>query len=107
VAVPLARSALPVAPAPPAILRASEGEGTLCDAYGPVSIHVELRKTNTAVPGTVEQGKTSYLVASVAEDLKRARCAVIVLDPKGDAREAAVSLVPPERTCTVLDFSRP
>ena len=36
---------------------------------GAVSIHVELRKQNTAVPGTVEQGKSSYLVATVAEDL--------------------------------------
>ena len=49
----------------------------------------ELRKQNTAVPGTVEQGKSSYLVATVAEDLRRERCAVIVLDPKGDAAEAA------------------
>lgn len=105
--VPFERSGLPLAPAPPAILRAREGEGTLRDALGPVSIHVELRKQNTAVPGTVEQGKSSYLVASVAEDLRRERCAVIVLDPKGDAAEAAVSLVPPTRTCTLLDFSRP
>ncbi len=48
-------------------------------------------------PGAVEQGKSSYLVATVAEDLRRERCAVIVLDPKGDAAEAAVSLVPAER----------
>jgi hypothetical protein len=46
-------------------------------------------------------------VATVAEDLCRERCAVIVLDPKGDAAEAAVSLVPPQRTCTLLDFSHP
>ena len=31
----------------------------------------------------------SYLVATVGEDLRRERCAVIVLDPKGDAAEAA------------------
>jgi hypothetical protein len=105
--VPFARTTLPLAPAPPAILRATDGEGTLRDAVGPVSIHVALRKQNTAVPGTVEQGKSSYLVASVAEDLRRERCAVIVLDPKGDAAEAAVSLVPPERTCTLLDLSHP
>jgi len=59
------------------------------------------------VPGTVEQGKSSYLVATVAEDLRREHCAVIVLDPKGDAAEAAVSLVPEGRTCTLLDFSKP
>jgi hypothetical protein len=106
-AVPFARSAVPLAPAPPGIFRPPPGEGTLSDARGPVSIHVGLRKQNTAVPGTVEQGKSSYLVASVAEDLRRERCAVIVLDPKGDAAEAAVSLVAVGRTCTLLDLSRP
>jgi hypothetical protein len=105
--VPFARSGLPLAPAPPGVFRPQEGQGTLRDALGPVSIHVELRKQNTAVPGTVEQGKSSYLVATVAEDLRRERCAVIVLDPKGDAAEAAVSVVPSERTCTLLDLAHP
>jgi hypothetical protein len=105
--VPCERSALPLAPAPPSILRPAEGRGTLRDALGAVSIHPELRKQNTAVPGAVEQGKSSYLVATVAEDLRRDRCAVIVLDPKGDAADAAVSLVPASRTCTLLDLSHP
>ncbi len=105
--VPFARTALPLAPAPPSILRPRDGHGTLQDAIGAVSIHPELRKQNTAVPGAVEQGKSSYLIATVAEDLGRERCAVIVLDPKGDAADAAVSLVPPGRTCTLLDFSFP
>jgi hypothetical protein len=105
--VPFARSAVPLVPAPPAILRPSDGTGTLKDTLGPVSIHAALRKQNTAVPGAVEQGKSSYLVASAAEDLRRPRCAVIVLDPKGDAGDAVVSQVPASRTCTLLDFSRP
>ena len=105
--VPFARSGLPLAPASPAIFRPGEGRGTLRDALGAVSIHAELRKQNTAVPGTVEQGKSSYLVATVAEDLRRERCAVIVLDPKGDAADAAVSVVPAERTCTLLDLAHP
>jgi hypothetical protein len=105
--VPFARTGVPLAPAPPAILRPADGHGTLRDALGPVSIHQELRRQNTAVPGTVEQGKSSFLVATVAEDLRRERCAVIVLDPKGDAADAAISVVPPERTCTLLDLSRP
>jgi hypothetical protein len=105
--VPFARNPLPFAPAPPAILRLGEGMGTLCDVHGPVSIHPQLRRQNTAVPGTVEQGKSSYLVATVAEDLRRPQCAVIVLDPKGDAAEAAMSLVPENRVCTLLDFARP
>ena len=106
-AVPFERGVLPVAPAPPAILRPADGGGTLRDALGPVSIHPGMRKQNTAVPGTVEQGKSSYLVATVAEDLLRERCCVIVLDPKGDAAEAAVSLVPASRTCTLLDLAHP
>ncbi|MGP0101453.1 MAG: replication-relaxation family protein [Solirubrobacteraceae bacterium] len=105
--VPFARSGVPLAPASPAISRPGEGHGTLRDALGPVSIHAELRRQNTAVPGTVEQGKSSFLVATVAEDLRRERCAVIVLDPKGDAADAAVSVVPAERTCTLLDLSHP
>lgn len=105
--VPFARAALPVAPAPPTVLRPSNGPGALRDALGPVSIHPEMRRQNTAVPGTVEQGKTSYLVATVAEDLQREHCAVIVLDPKGDAADATLSAVPVGRTCTLLDFARP
>ncbi len=105
--VPFARSALPLAPAPPAIMRPREGEGLLRDAHGPVAIHPQMRRQNTAVPGAVEQGKSSYLAATVAEDLRRERCAVIVLDPKGDAAEAAVSAVPAQRTCTLLDFAHP
>ena len=105
--VPFARTGLPLAPAPPAILRPQDGRGILRDALGPVSIHEQLRRQNIAVPGTVEQGKSSFLVATVAEDLRRERCAVIVLDPKGDAADAAVSVVPEERACTLLDLSHP
>jgi hypothetical protein len=107
--VPFARVSQPLAPASPSIMRPRKGEGagTLRDAIGPVSIPVALRRQNTAVPGAVEQGKTSYLTATVAEDLLRERCAVIVLDPKGDAAESAISLVAPTRTCTLLDFAHP
>jgi hypothetical protein len=105
--VPFARSGVPLAPAPPGIFRPQDGPGTLRDAYGPVSIHVDLRRQNTAVPGTVEQGKSSYLVATIAEDLRRQRCALILLDPKGDAADAALSVVPSERICTLLDFANP
>lgn len=106
-AVPLTRSGVPVAPAPPAVFRPTRGNGVLRDRFGPVSIHPGMRRQNTAVAGTVEQGKTSFLAATVAEDLLREHCAVIVLDPKGDAAEVAVGMVPTDRTCTVLDFANP
>jgi hypothetical protein len=105
--VPVDRGSVPIAPAAPGVFRPPAGRGILCDGLGPVSIHPELRRQNTAVPGTVEQGKTSFLVATVAEDLLRDRCAVIVLDPKGDAADATLSVVPEERTCTLLDLSNP
>jgi Replication-relaxation len=104
---PFSRTGLPLAPASPEIFRPTDGPGTLRDALGPVSIHVAMRRQNTAVPGTVEQGKSSFLVASMAEDLLRDRCAVIVLDPKGDAADAALSAVPEHRACTLLDFAHP
>jgi hypothetical protein len=106
-AVPVRRSSIPIAPAPAAIMRALPGAGTLADTRGPVSIEPAMRRQNTAVVGTVEQGKSSYLVASMLEDMQRPRCAVILLDPKGDAADAALSSVPVERTCTLLDFSHP
>ena len=106
-ALALVRCSTPVAPAPAGIRRARTGGGLLADEHGPVTIHPELRRQNTAVVGTVEQGKTSYLVASVREDLRRDDCAVIVLDPKGDAADAALSVGPRGATCTLLDMARP
>ena len=87
--VPFARGGRPAGARAARHLRARGGGGLLRDAHGPVTIHAEMRRQNTAVPGAVEQGKTSYLVATVAEDLRRERCAVIVFDPKGDAADAA------------------
>jgi hypothetical protein len=106
-AVPLVRCSTPLAPAPAGVRRARPGSGLLADGHGPVTIHPDLRRQNTAVVGTVEQGKTSYLVASVREDLRREDCAVVVLDPKGDAADAALSVVPDRRVCTLLDMARP
>jgi hypothetical protein len=106
-AVPFARAPVPLAPASPAVLRRPAGEGLLVDAHGPVAIHPELRRQNTAVPGAVEQGKTSDLVATVKDDLSRPDCAVILFDPKGDAADAALSVVGEDRTVTILDFAAP
>jgi type IV secretory pathway VirB4 component len=72
-----------------------------------VTIAAALRRQHTAVVGAVEQGKTSFLVASAREDLRREDCAVIVLDPKGDAAAAVLSIVPQSRTTTLLDMAAP
>ena len=68
VSVPFERAPIPVAPAGPAIARPDHGPGLLTDAFGPVTIEPELRRQNTAVPGTVAQGKTSYLTGNLTRD---------------------------------------
>ncbi len=105
-AVPCVRRAVPVAPAPPGISRSPVG-GLLRDEHGGLTIDEALRRQHVAVVGSVEQGKTSLLVASAAADLRREDCAVIVLDPKGDAAESVLSVVPRSRTCTLLDMADP
>jgi hypothetical protein len=105
-ALPCLRAALPLAPAPPGISRGGGG-GLLRDEHGPVTIAVPLRRQHTAVVGAVDQGKTSLLVASAREDLRREDCAVIVLDPKGDAAAAVMSVVPASRRVTLLDMAAP
>jgi hypothetical protein len=106
-ALPCLRRGLPLAPAPPGISRPRAGRGLLRDDHGGVTIAIDVRRQHTAVVGAVEQGKSSYLVASAKDDLVRADCAVIVLDPKGDAADAVLSVVPDERTCTLLDMAAP
>ena len=106
-ALPFVCRAVPLAPAPPGIDRARDSAGLLRDEHGPVTIAAAVRRQHTAVVGAVEQGKTSFLVASASEDLRREDCAVIVLDPKGDAAEAVLSIVPQSRTTTLLDMAAP
>jgi len=106
-ALPFVCRAVPLAPAPPGIDRARGGVGLLRDEHGPVTIAAALRRQHTAVVGAVEQGKTSFLVASAREDLRREDCALIVLDPKGDAAAAVLSIVPQSRTTTLLDMAAP
>ncbi len=106
-ALPYVRRAVPVAPAPPSIQRPRQGGGLLRDEHGPVTIDPHQRRRHTAVVGAVDQGKTSFLVSSAREDLRRADCALIVLDPKGDAAEAVLSIVPQDRVTTVLDMAAP
>jgi hypothetical protein len=105
--LPYVRSAVPLAPAPPGIERPRDGGGLLRDENGPVTIATAQRRQHTAVVGAVDQGKTSFLVASAREDLRREDCALIVLDPKGDAADAVLSVVPRSRVCTVLDMAAP
>jgi hypothetical protein len=106
-ALPYVRSAVPLAPASPGIDRAGDGGGLLRDEHGPVAIAIAQRRQHTAVVGAVDQGKTSFLVASARVDLRREDCALIVLDPKGDAADAVLSAVPRSRVCTVLDMAAP
>jgi hypothetical protein len=105
--LPFMRRAVPRAPAPPRVERAGADGGLLRDEHGAVTIGVGLRRQHLAVVGAVDQGKTSVLVAGARADLARGDCAVIVLDPKGDAAEAVLSAVPRSRTVTLLDMAAP
>ncbi len=106
-ALPCLRQALPIAPAPPGISRPLAGRGLLRDEHGSVTVGLDVRRQHIAVVGAVEQGKSSFLVASVRDDLTRPNCAVIVLDPKGDAADGVLSVVQDDRTCTLLDMAAP
>jgi hypothetical protein len=105
--VPFARGALPLAPAVPAIMRPHSGPGTLRDALGPVCVEPALRSGHIAVTGAAGQGKSSFLLTTIAADMARERCAIVVLDPAGAIAEATAGLVPNGRPCMLLDLANP
>jgi len=95
------------ASAPHAVWRPQRGGGLLRDGLGPLSIEPALRHQNLALPGAVGQGKSTALLASFAEDLARERCALLLIDPKGETADRALSLVPRERAVRLLDLAAP
>jgi hypothetical protein len=100
-------AAVPLLSAPAGTWRPTDGPGLLWDSAGPVGLDPAFRHQNLALPGSVGQGKTTVLLASLAEDLRRRECAVLLLDPKGEAAEEALALVPRGRTVRFLDLADP
>jgi hypothetical protein len=101
------RSGIPRLPAPAEVARCHEGEGLFLDERGPVGLRPSEKPLGLALVGLQGTGKTSALIASVAEDAADPDCALIVLDPKSDLAARALSVIPEGRTVWHLDFARP
>jgi hypothetical protein len=102
----LVRAPVGRAPAPPQIARAKELE-IMRDERGPVGILKDDRKYGLAFIGGQGVGKTSAMARTIEIDARDADAALIVLDPKHDLAERALSLVPPERAVWYMDLARP
>jgi hypothetical protein len=102
----LVRSPVGRAPAPPQIARAHELQ-IMRDERGPVGIRAEDRKYGLAFIGGQGVGKTSAMARTIEIDARNRDAALIVLDPKHDLAERALSLIPPERTVWYMDLARP
>jgi hypothetical protein len=105
--VPMERSQRPRVPAPPQVLRPPAEEALGRDARGLVGIHTEDRARNVAVLGVPGMGKSAFLCRGIAADARDANTCVIVLDPKGDLHDAALSAIPEGRATSVVAFDRP
>jgi hypothetical protein len=102
----LVRSPVGRAPAPPQIARDPAFE-IMRDERGPVGIAPEDRKYGLAFIGGQGVGKTSGMARTIEIDARDRDAALIVLDPKHDLAELALSLVPGERTVWYMDLARP
>jgi len=106
-AVPLERSARPRVAAAPEVLRPLAALALGHDELGPVGIRPEDRARQVAVLGVPGMGKSSFLARAIAADAGDPNCCVIVLDPKGDLHDAALTAIPERRRTNILSFHRP
>ena len=102
----LVRSAVRRAPAPPGIAR-DRALQIMSDERGPVGILPEDRKYGLAFIGGQGVGKTSAMARTIEIDARDREAALVVLDPKHDLAEHALSLVPEDRTVWYMDLARP
>jgi Replication-relaxation len=105
-AAQLVRAPVGRAPAPPQIARSKELQ-IMRDEHGPVGIFKEDRKYGLAFIGGQGVGKTSAMARTIEIDARDPDAALIVLDPKHDLAERALSLVPAGRTVWYMDLARP
>jgi hypothetical protein len=102
----LVRSPLRRAPAPPEIARQPEVQ-IMRDERGPVGLFEADRKYGLAFIGGQGVGKTSAMARTIAIDAQDREAALIVLDPKHDLAEHALSLIPDDRAVWYMDLARP
>lgn len=102
----LVRSPVRRVAAPPEVCREA-GLALMRDEYGLVGLHPEDRKYGLALIGGQGTGKTSAMARTIAIDAQDRGAAMIVLDPKHDLAQHALSLVPEDRTCWYMDLAHP
>ena len=101
------RSNLPRAPAPSCMQRTTREHGVLEDEHGWVRIAAADKKYGIGILGSQGTGKTSILVADLANDAEDPDCACIVFDPKTTLAKYALSVVPEWRTVYFLNLANP
>jgi Replication-relaxation len=103
----IARSNLPRAPAPSCMERTTREHGVLEDEHGWVRIAAEDKKYGIGILGSQGTGKTSIVVADLANDAEDPDCACIVFDPKTTLAKYALSVIPEWRTVYFLNLANP
>jgi Replication-relaxation len=103
----VARSNLPRAPAPACMERTTREHGVLEDEHGWVRIAAEDKKYGIGILGSQGTGKTSVIVADLANDAEDSDCACIVFDPKTTLAKYALSVIPEWRTVYFLNLANP
>ena len=103
----ISRSNLPRAPAPSCMQRTTREHGVLEDEHGWVRIAAEDKKYGIGILGSQGTGKTSIVVADLANDADDPDCACIVFDPKTTLAKYALSVVPEWRTVYFLSLANP
>jgi hypothetical protein len=103
----ISRSNLPRAPAPSCMERTTREHGVLEDEHGWVRIAAEDKKYGIGILGSQGTGKTSIVVADLANDADDHDCACIVFDPKTTLAKYALSVIPEWRTVYFLSLANP
>jgi hypothetical protein len=101
------RSNLPRAPAPACMQRTTVQHGVLEDEHGWVRIAAQDKKYGVGIVGSQGTGKTSVIVADLANDAEDPDCACIVIDPKTTLAKYALSVIPEWRTVYFLSLADP
>jgi hypothetical protein len=82
-------------------------EATGADTSLGCALRPEDKPYGCALTGSQGTGKTSVIAQSCADDAQDDDCCLIVLDPKRDLADKALSVIPRRRTVWILDLAAP
>ena len=82
-------------------------ESTGADTPLGCALRPEDKPYGCALTGSQGTGKTSIMAASCADDAQDPDCCLIVLDPKRDLADKALSVIPRGRCVWILDLAAP